>query len=808
MSKQTPSSSGPTPLTGVRVIDMSDGKAELCGRFLAELGADVILIEPPQGATSRRQEPVVEGVSLYFATHNANKRGVSLDIANEGDCSKLLQLIDSADIFIETARPGSLDGYGLGAAQLRQRRPDLVVLSITEFGQTGPWRDWAGTENVHLAAGGMLCRSGLPEVPEPLLPPGFLVYETAAIQAAWAAVIAYWNRLQTGSGDHLDFSVFESTLQVLDPAMGVTGSAQAGKSALESSPRGRPEGRYLYPIFPCADGHVRVCILNPRQWQGMFGWLGSPEEFADPSYGNIAKRFKESGRIYPLIGKLFKDQPAAELVAEGQRRGVPIAKLATTSDVLRDEHFNARGAFAELEFTPGKHAVMPSGFVEVDGERGAVSRSAPQIGQHNAEVFKNASVAAKTSGNRAVGQYPFEGLRVLDLGVIVAGAELGRLFADMGAEVIKVENRAFPDGGRQSSTGDLITPSFTMGHRGKLSLGLNLRSDKGKELFKQLAAKSDMVFSNFKPGTMESLGLGYDVLREINPRIIMADSSALGRTGPQSRSMGYGPLVRASSGLSRLWSYPEREGSFSDAVTIYPDHFAARVAAVAVAAALVRREQTGVGGTVSVSQAECILNAMSHLLLRESLQPGSIQPRGNKAEFNAPDGLFPCAGEDEWCVVSVRDDDDWKRLCQAIGRDDLLKDQRLASTVGRLSHRDEVDGAVAAWTGERPPSEVMTTLQSVGVPAAAMLRLTDLLAVPQLQERNFFRTLVQPGIEAPLPTENGPVRSQYIPVPDIRPAPFQGEHTVEVIKRLLGLSDAEIAALVEAGDLEPGSAPA
>src|SRR5690606_18561480 len=152
---------------------------------------------------------------------------------------------------------------------------------------------------------GMLCRSGLPGR-EPLLPPGELAYEATAVQAAWCALIAYWQRLQTGVGEHLDFSVFEATAQVLDPGLGVTGSAQAGKSAMEQSRgRERPQGCPLSPIFRCADGCVRICVLNPRQWQGMSGWLGDDHEFTDPAYGNLAKRAAVIGKINALIAELF-----------------------------------------------------------------------------------------------------------------------------------------------------------------------------------------------------------------------------------------------------------------------------------------------------------------------------------------------------------------------------------------------------------------------------------------------------------------------------------------------------------------------
>src|SRR5690606_5122597 len=173
-------------------------------------------------------------------------------------------------------------------------------------GHTGPYRDYLGNNSVQLAMTGALCRSGLPgSEHEPLLPPGQLAYEFAAMQAAWGVVLAYWQRLHTGVGDHLDFSLFEGALQTLDPLLGATGSAGAGQSAMQmAATRGRPDAGHLYPIYRCKDGYVRMCILNPRKWQGMSEWLGSDHPFTDPAYGNLFKRFQVMGDIIRLISAL------------------------------------------------------------------------------------------------------------------------------------------------------------------------------------------------------------------------------------------------------------------------------------------------------------------------------------------------------------------------------------------------------------------------------------------------------------------------------------------------------------------------
>jgi len=789
------------PLAGLRVVDLADGKAEMCGRFLADLGAEVILVEPPSGAKSRQLPPFSGEQSLYFATHNANKRSVVLDLTAAADKQRFLDLVAASDIVIDSARPGDMAALGLAPEVLRERRPDLVVLSISDFGQSGPYRDYQGSNAVFYALGGVLARSGI-DGNRPLLPPGDLALESTAIQAAWVALLAYWRKLKTGAGNTMDFSLLEATAQILDPGLGVTGSAAAGRSASEMAPYGRPPKGFLYPIFPCADGHVRICILNPRQWQGMCGWLGDDHPFTDPEYGNINKRFKAIREINALIAELFADKSGDELVAEGQRRGIPIAAVSTPQQVLSNTHFNARGAFTDLD-VGGSTAKVPSGYVEVDSQRMGIRQPAPELGADTDAVF--AALEARPAAQRQpdVDPRPLAGIRVLDLGVIVAGAEAGRLFADQGADVIKVENTAFPDGLRQTNSKVAISQSFSQGSRNKRSLGLNLRDPEGIAIFKRLVAKADIVLSNFKPGTMESLGIGYDTLAELNPGIVLLESSALGNTGPLAKSMGYGPLVRASSGLTGLWSYPEQEGSHSDSITIFPDHFAARVADTAILAALIRRERTGRGGKVVVSQAETILTALSTPIIRESLEPGSLRPMGNELEFDAPGGVFPCAGDDMWCVIEVRGNTQWQQLCQAIGREDLAQDESYATVVGRLQHRELIEGAVTAWTSERSPDEVMTTLQSVGIAAASMLRLSDFGTNPQLNARGFFREFDQPGFPVRLQTENGPVSVSEFPDPEIRPAPLQGQHTREIARQLLALSDSEIEQLVEAGVLEP-----
>ena len=774
------STSAGLPLVGVRVVELSGGRGEMCARLLADLGADVVLVEPPGGAVSRLRGPWSAGQSLYFASRNAGKRSVVADLSTTSGRDLVLKLAMEADILIDSLGAGALIAAGIDPAALRKKCSQLVIASLSEFGQTGPYRHYRGSEAVLTALGGVLSRSGLPGRP-PVVPPGELASESAAIQATWCVLLAYWNRLHQAGGDQLDISLHETTAQVFDPALGVTGTAAAGKSAL-TLPHGRPDEGHRYPIFPCSDGHVRMCLLAPRQWHAMRDWLGNPDELMDPRLDSTAERLEAWDELRPFLGQLFADVPAGELVTEAQRRGIPLERLSSPGEVLADEHFAARGAFTDLEIGGGIGA-MPSGFVDLDGERAGVRGPAPACGNIS-EVGNDwpaRDFAAPTAAQSVTGlRRPLSGLRVLDLGVIVAGAELGRLFAAQGAEVIKIENTQFPDGSRHSAWGSAMSPSFASGHRGKRSIGVNLRSESGRAVLLDLVANADLVFSNFKPGTMDKLGLGAEVLASVNPRIISVESSALGSTGPRSRSMGYGPLVRAATSLTMQWRDSDIDDGFCDSVTIFPDHFVARVCSVGALALLIRRMRTNIGGTVSVSQAETIINSIPEFFLAESL---------NSEPVNQVDILLACAGDDQWCAVTVFDEVDWARVVEYLGLNGD-SDQHL------------VLDQLRTWAAALPPMEVMDRLQQIGVAAGAMIRPSEYHNDPQLTARQFTAKLNQPGLAEQLLVENAPCHSVQMPDPELVPAPFMFAHTRQVAREVLGLNDARIDELIAAGALE------
>jgi crotonobetainyl-CoA:carnitine CoA-transferase CaiB-like acyl-CoA transferase len=789
-------------LDAVRVLDLSSGAGDQVTRLFADLGADVLKVEPPMGSPGREQPPTLAGASIPFALHNANKRSVVLDPYDEDDHIAFLDLAAAADIVVDDGHYGEAATFGTSAEELAAQYQHLVVLSISDFGAAGPRSLWRATDAVFYAMCGALSRSG-PTTGTPVLPPEGIASATAAAQAAWAALAAYYNRLRCGTGGYIDFSRFDAVVMALDPAFGAHGQVAAGIRRAGQW-RGRPKNQDAYPIYPCQDGSVRLCVMAPRQWHGLRRWLGEPEEFQDPKYDALGERFAAWPEISRLIEALFAGQTMKELVSAGQAHGVPIAAVLTPSQILGSEHFEAVGAITDVELVPGVRTRVPSGYFVVDGQHSGFRTPAPALGRDGPAWGAIPAVASSPTGR--LGQHPFAGLRILDLGIIVAGGELSRLFGDLGAEIIKVESADFPDGLRQARAGDAMSESFAWTRRNNLGLGLDLRSDKGKDIFTRLVADSDAVFANFKPGTLTALGFPYEKLRAINPQIVLAESSAYGDDGPWSDRLGYGPLVRAATGVTRLWTADERENqggterhAFYDATTIFPDHVVGRITAIAALAALIHRNRAGATGAhIHISQAETVVNQLDTLYVTQAALAAGI-PR--IAEDTSLHIVCPCAGDDEWCVVSIESDDEWRCAAGVFHHPQWADDPRFATGEARLANRDELVNMVSVWTRTLTPVRAAQLLQSSGVAAGPMHRPPDLLEDPQLIGRKLYSDMTHPLIDRPLPAETGPAPFRHIPPAPQRPAPVPGQDTVEICRGLLGMGAGEIEQLVNDGVL-------
>ena len=784
------------PLAGIRVIDHADENGELCGRLLADLGAEVIRVEPPGGAASRLIPPFHGGTSLYFTVRNLGKKSVTLDMESTEGRRRLDSLLAAADVWIESHRPGHLEAIGVNRRDLLERHAGLIITSITGFGLTGPYRDYRSTDAVLVAMSGLLFRSGVPGKP-PLLPPGAIAYDIAGASAAFATAAALWDRTMTGRGQHLDVSVMEAAAQTSDWALpNFTATKSRGGSYYEIRSGSAP----VYTMYPCADGYARLIILHPRQWRAMRAWLGEPQVLQAEHFDHLLGRMSiQTDILDPIYAEFFKDKTRLELAREAQRRGLAMTPVLSPDEVLAADHFAARRTFREAEAADGVNGRVADGFFVLDGRRLGFTGRASALGEHNRETPAPVTKPAPGAANTGPRRYPFSGLRVLDFGIGGVGVEAGRLLAEYGADVIKIETRAYPDFIRMIA-GSEMSPSFASSSRCKRSFGVNLRTGRGLEIMKRLIAVADVVIENSSTGTMEKIGLGFEQMREINPRIVLVSSQLMGSTGPWKDWIGFGPNSRTAGAMTYLWNFPEG-GMPPGSGAIHPDHLAGRMLALGAMATVFAREHRGVGGHLEVAQVEVIIGLLADLMLKAALEPGSVGPHGNQSARGAPWGVYPCAGSERWCAVTVRDDDDWRRFRAALGDPSWAHAPEYETARGRIEARAELDRRVTEWTSARTDREVTEILQRAGVPAGFMMYASDMPSDPHLLARGYPQQVDQPGVGAMM-FEGPAFHATSIPEAIVAPAPALGEHTREICRTILRMEDAEVSKLIAEGVLD------
>lgn len=785
------------------MIDLAVDLGELCGRLLSDLGAEVVKAEPPAGSPSRRLPPLDGDHSLFFTMRNCGKLSAVVDLDAPDGPEKLHGLLASADVVIDSAEPGARAAaghQGLEAEAVAARHPDLVVVSITAYGRTGPYagRDVCGS--VIDATSGLCWKAGVPER-EPLLPPGNFSGDIASLIGAFAAVCALLQRAAGRPGQLIDVSANEAAAQITDWSMpNISRTIASGREPHEVRAGTGP----FYPLVATKDGWVRLVVLSPRQWHAIRAWLGEPDYLQDPEYDSFISRLMIADAVLnPLYEELFSTMTADEVSVEAQRRGIVATPVLTPAAVVANRHFDQRGTFDRVPLSVGGVMSLPSGWFEIDGQRVGPTGRPPHLGQHTDEVFASlASPPARPAPAPAPAPAPpLAGVRVADFGHGGVGVEAGRMLAEYGADVIKVESRSYPDFVRVI-LGSEMSPSFASSSRSKRSLGVNAKTDRGRQVLYDLVRSADVVIENGSTGTMDDLGLGWSRLSEVNPDLVMVSSQLMGSHGEWSRWLGYGPNSQVTGGLTHLWSYEDFDRP-AGAQSIFPDHWAGRMCALTAVAGLLgrRRGVMAAGCHAEVCQAEQVVGVLGDLLAMESLRPGSVKPRGNRRDRGAPWGLFRCAGDDQWAAVCCRSDDEWRQLAALMG----FEADGLDTAAARREREDEVEAAVSAWTAGLDKAAVTEACLAAGVPAGPMLTSAEQLSDPHLAARGYLVELDQPPI-GPMTLEGAAFWATGMAGPDIRPAPGLGQHTREIAADL-GLPPAEIEALIAQSVLEPDPPP-
>lgn len=394
------------------------------------------------------------------------------------------------------------------------------------------------------------------------------------------------------------------------------------------------------------------------------------------------------------------------------------------------------------------------------------------------------------------------GVHVIDFSWIGAGSYTTKILADLGADVIKIESsqrldtlrmtKPFKDG----KAGVNRSGYFADRNSSKRSITLNVKDERGLGLAKRLIADANLVTNNFTPGVMEKLGLGYEVLKTINPKIVFASMSMQGAAGPETKDLGYGLTIAALTGLFNMTGLPDREPAGTG--TNYPDHIPnPGHAAFSILAALRHQRRTGEGQFIDLAQMEPTLAMMGPSLMNYFVN-GVIDGRqGNRRPENVPSGVYPCSGSDRWIAIEVCSDDQWLALCRVLG---LSQPVQWNISQGRLRDREVIDAEICGRTVSFDAIELTKTLQDHGIPAGAVYDARDVMQDPQLSDRGHWVGLDHP--EMGLSTYNSaPYRYSDAHSAPTLPAPLLGQHTREVCRSLLGLSDAEIDELSGAGVL-------
>jgi crotonobetainyl-CoA:carnitine CoA-transferase CaiB-like acyl-CoA transferase len=756
------------PLTGLHVVEIAN---EISGPYAAklfvDLGAEVTKIEPPAGDPLRRWGPFPGGPAGpadrqrggLFEYLNAGKCGATLDLARPDDLAAAQELIAQTHVLIEDYPPGTLEGWGLDLDTLQRIRPNLVLLSISAFGQCGPWRDRpASALTVQAASGWISARD--PDRP-PVQAGARIAEYIAGAYGALGALTAL--RLgptgPLGEVRHVDVSELETLLSTLPYPMLMAQRMQS---------LGLPPNRRSAPmlgVVRAADGWVGINCLTGQHWLDVCAMLGLPE------YGEhqiaIMLGGPERAEFFAKAEPLLAERTVAEIVELSQAMRIPAAPVNDGATVLDCPQYAERGFFV-------KHAgfLRPGAPFRFSKTPVAEPHPAPRLGTPPARwTTRGESLCPPGVPGSAE---PFGGLRVLDLSTFWAGAYLTCYLGAFGADIVKVESIQRPDGHRYSGAfpfeGDdwyERSALWQATNLNKQDLTLDLTSRRGLEIARRLAAQADVVVENFSPRVVEQFGLDYDSLVSLNPDVVVVRMPGFGLQGPWRDYVGWALNIEQTSGMSAATGYPDGppcnlQGPADPVVGVH--------AAVALLAALEHRSRTGAGQLVEIAQIEVAACLAAEPVIEYSLN-GVVRPREGNRRRGYLQGVYPTSVEDCWVALSVPID----------------------GPAGLVDH-DAFDELVAGWTRTQPPAVIVKTLRAQGIPVEQLVASDQMYEIEQLDARGFYEDFEHPITGArrypgwPFRITPGPARHHRSAPPTL------GQHNDEIL-RGLGLSDDALAEL-------------
>ncbi len=824
------------PLNHIRVIDFATPRGEMAGRILADLGAEVIKVEPPQGVDSRRLPPfgprgpsrgpespsgdpetnAEPGDSLFWAALGLGKRSVVLDIDNGAQRAQLRRLLLEADVFIESGDPGQLESYGLDYSMIGVLNPSLIYVSITPYGQTGPQAGDPATDLTLEAAGGLLSMQG--DHDRPPLPVGYpQAGFHAGAQAAADVVVALYERQRSGLGQQLDVSMQAAIVWTLMNATGYPpnhdddppqGGSHRGDPPAELFP-----GLLIPPVLDCADGQITYGIALPlvggRTHAAALDWVQQtsplPAHLQGIDWANwislvVQKELTPQAvaESIDVVAAFIKTKTLAEIQAFAVPNRMLMGAIYNAEHLLNDPQLAARDYW-----TPIDGRLHPGPFAKLSATPISLDRPAPSLAQDQDLVEAPRPPRAmpsdllQASGDR---RGAFDGLKVADFAWVGVGPIISKALADHGATVVHVESLTRPDILR-------LVPPYKRGEAGldnaqfmanfnssKLGLATNLATEEGRRLARRLVDWADVVVESFTPGTMAKFGLDYASLSKDRPDLVMLSTCLRGQTGPEAGYTGFGNQGASLAGLMYITGWPDRApcGPWG----AYTDFINPRFGVAALSAALIHRARTGEGQYIDHSQVEAAIHFMEPLLLDYTVN-GRIAPAaGHDSLYAAPHGVYPAAGDERWIAIAVETADQWRAL-RSLAPLDAFADSALDALDARFGQHAAIDEVLRVWTADQDGFELAGQLRACGVPASVVLWPSDLYDDRQLKHREFFVEL-EHSVMGSTPYDGLVTRFSETPGRLRKAAPALGEDTDHVLRDILALPDDEIAQLAAA----------
>ncbi|MBR1250192.1 CoA transferase [Bradyrhizobium sp. AUGA SZCCT0169] len=771
-------------LAHLRIVEIGSAAAtSYCARLFADFGATVQKIEPPTGDPLRRAAPLTpKGHSAWFAFLNFNKSSVALDSSNVDASSRLTELIAACDILLDGRDINVADCPAFDLAAIKQRNPGFIHLDVSWFGREGPYAEFDATDSTIRALTGLVKLVGPVEGP-PMHAPDFQTGIFAGLWGFIAAASSVLGRMQDGRGRSNSLSIFESSIAVTEYIM------------FESFVRGDIMRRIgvnrFWPTFPVGiydtkQGWLGVTTVTPAQWRAFCDMLGLPELRDDPALFMGVDRLQHIDLIEGKIIPRLKQRTAQEWFAEGMQRKIPIVPVPDISDLIADEEKKARGAIVPVMI--GNETGFTAGSMHrLTGTPPRRGGAVPDIGEqmlgcaHVSEAAKRVPVPAEQGS----GRLPLEGI-------------------DLGADVIKIEATQYPDWWRGVDRRPAYvleqmyekSVRYCIMNRNKRGITLDLTRQQGLNLAKRLLADADVVVDNYSVEVLPKLGLGYEVLSKLNPKLVMMSMSAFGAGSVNRDCRAYGSTLEQGSGLPSVVGDPSGPPVMSH--TAFGDAVGGLNGCAAVLTALIHAKLTGKGQFIDLAQIECMMPFAAPWIVAHSIDGKEPVRYGNRHPDFVPHGCFPCAGADSWIVIAVSSDAMWPGLAKLLGRADWATDAWLKRAAGRRAIEREIEAAITAWTSTRDPEAAMNALQAAGIASGVARLPIELLQDPQLHARGFIQEVDRAFI-GKHPQPSMPFREGAKPFPIRTAPPTLGEHNQEILGALLGLSDAEIDQLVRDG---------